>query len=97
MGCRQRKPAEGHWAGGFKAEPDAAAPQYAVGKDRIPGRRSCSPEQDLAKVVGKRRRKAVNYAQLAAEMFGEGREGEAAEDDDWSPRAAGMQADPEDD
>ena len=41
-------------------------------------------------VSGRRQRKAVDYARLAAEMFGEGREAEATTDDDWSPRAAGL-------
>ncbi|KAK9810991.1 hypothetical protein WJX73_003945 [Symbiochloris irregularis] len=45
-------------------------------------------------VVGRRQRKMVDYAALAAEMFGDAaetpREGEGHTDDDWSPRAAGV-------
>lgn len=58
---------------------------------------STSPSLSKEEPAGKRRRKVVDYAKLAAEMFGEGHEGEAVEDDDWSPRAAGVTPNAHDD
>ena len=74
---RRQQPVSAQAHRSDEEQPSAQAGSSAEG--------SASPQE------GRRRRhKAVNYVLLAAEMFGEGREGEATEDDDWSPRAAGV-------
>ena len=91
MSCRPRRYLQ---AGAHGQQPTAVAEacKPAMGGATTSIELSASPTpESIVQSGNKRWRKPVDYARLAAEMFGENREGEVTEDDDWSPRAAGLQ------